>query len=165
MRALSIQSTSAPARKGFSNSSASAGNARATAIRAERPTNFAAGMHFSFLLPSHFPYQQSGLKSRCFDVVPNAFVLTYKPLPTGSNDQATFWLGSKLLKTVWLMGALLLIAALNSAHSIAKSASNLCSLFCTHTGPLSRPRNLSRLRASHTPPTMNSRLPPPTVAL
>jgi hypothetical protein len=106
---------SSPARKGFSNSSASAGNARATTIRAERPTNFAAGMHFSFLLPSHFPYQQSGLKSRCFDVVPNAFVLTYKPLPTGSNDQATFWLGSKLLKTVWLMGALLLIAALNSA--------------------------------------------------
>jgi hypothetical protein len=58
-------------------------------------------------------------------VVPNAFVLTYKPLPTGSNDQATFWLGSKLLKTVSLMGALLLIAALNSATTASLKAGEI----------------------------------------
>ena len=58
-------------------------------------------------------------------MVPNAFVLTYKPLPTGSNDQATFWLGSKLLKTVSLMGALLLIAALNSATTASLKAGEI----------------------------------------
>src|SRR6266446_1336641 len=124
-----MQPTSSPARKGFSNSGASTGNARATTIRAERPANLAPGVHFSFLLPSHFPCQQSGLKRRCFDAVPNAFVLTYKPLPTGSNDQATFWLGSKLLKTVSLMGALLLIAALNSATTASLTAGAI-SVFC-----------------------------------